>query len=35
MSPYEGIKIKKMDINSISKDECAELVQEIKDYKEA
>ena len=35
ISPYEGIKIKKMDINSISKYECAELVQEIKDYKEA
>lgn len=35
MSQYEDIKIQKMNINSITKKDCAELVQEIQDYKEA
>ena len=35
VSKYEDIKIQKMKLSSINKKECAELVQEIKDYKEA
>ena len=35
VSEYEDIKIKKMNMSSINKQECAELVTEIKDYKEA
>jgi|TARA_B110000495_G_C23035496_1_gene618236 hypothetical protein len=35
MSKYEDIKIQKMNLSSINKTECAELVNEIKDYKDA
>ncbi len=35
VSEYEDIKIQKMKLKSINKKECAELVQEIKNYKEA
>ena len=34
-SPYEDLKIKKMNLSSITKSECKDLVNEIINYQEA